>query len=213
MERKSESSMVEQVESLALRDVERAAATTVDPRQESPYLSADELRMLEAARSGDERALRRFYSSHQGQVRAHLYRLLGADSEIDDLVQTVFARAFNALDRFQGNSTLGTWLYRITANTTHNLLRQRFRRDRVKSALQWFNAGRESPLRSSRVEARDEAQRILQRLRPDLREVFVLYHYEGLTLHEISQILNKPVSTIGDRLTRARKKLRDLVST
>lgn len=168
--------------------------------------------MLARARAGEHRALREMYCTYQGQVRAHLYRLLGSDCEIDDLTQIVFARAFHALDKFQGNSTLSTWLYRITANTTHNLLRQRFRRDRVKTALSWFNAGRGVAVQSTRVEARDEAHRILQRVRPDLREVFVLYHYEGLTLQEISDILDKPVSTVGDRLTRARKKLRELVT-
>lgn len=175
-------------------------------------LSREEQELLEGAKAGRHRALRQFYGTYQGQVRAHLFRLLGPDCEIDDLTQIVFARAFNALGSFQGNSTLSTWLYRITANTTHNLLRQRFRRDRVKTALNWFNAGRGTAVQSSRVEARDEAHRLLQRLRPDLREVFVLYHYEGLTLQEISDILGKPVSTVGDRLTRARKKLRELVS-
>jgi len=179
---------------------------------EATFLSHEERVLLEGARAGEHRALRQFYNTYQGQVRAHLFRLLGLDCEVDDLTQIVFARAFNALETFQGNSTLSTWLYRITANTTHNLLRQRFRRDRVKTALSWFNAGRGTSVQPSGLEARDEAHRILQRLRPDLREVFVLYHYEGLTLQEISNILGKPVSTVGDRLTRARKKLRELVS-
>lgn len=181
-------------------------------QESATFLSREERELLTRAKTGEHRALRQFYSTYQGQVRAHLFRLLGPDCEIDDLTQIVFARAFNALATFQGNSTLSTWLYRITANTTHNLLRQRFRRDRVKTALNWFNAGRGTSVQTSRVEARDEAHRILQRLAPDLREVFVLYHYEGLTLQEISDILGKPVSTVGDRLTRARKKLRELVS-
>ncbi len=177
-------------------------------------LLAQEQQLVVRAKAGEHRALREIYNSHSAQVRAHLYRLLGRDCEIDDLTQIVFARAFNALEKFQGNSALSTWLYRITANTTHNLLRQRFRRDRVKTALSWFNTGREAGrVSTSRVEARDEAHRILQRLNPDLREVFVLYHYEGLTLQEIGTILKKPVSTVGDRLTRARKKLRELVAS
>lgn len=203
--------MTERVESFALP---HAAGTTSAGETSATYLSAEEQHLLVRARAGEHRALRQIYSTYSSQVRAHLYRLLGPDCEIDDLTQIVFARAFNALDRFQGNSTFGTWLYRITANTTHNLMRQRFRRDRVKSALSWFNAGRETgAVGSTRVEARDEAHRILQRLRPDLREVFVLYHYEGLTLQEISHILEKPVSTVGDRLTRARKRLRELVAS
>lgn len=181
-------------------------------QESATFLSREERELLARAKAGEHRALRQFYGTYQGQVRAHLFRLLGPDCEIDDITQIVFARAFNALATFQGNSTLSTWLYRITANTTHNLIRQRFRRDRVKTALNWFNSSRGTSVQTTRVEARDEAHRILQQLTPDLREVFVLYHYEGLTLQEISDILGKPVSTVGDRLTRARKKLRELVS-
>jgi len=180
------------------------------PRVE--YLSAAEQFMLAQARAGNPRALRQFYDDHQAKVRGHLYRLLGPDSEIDDLVQTIFARAFAALPTFKGNSTLSTWLYRITTNTTHNLLRQRFRRGRVKAAFQWWLSGRGAQLQASQTDVRDEAGRVLQHLAPDLREVFVFYHYEGLTLQEIAQILDKPLSTIGDRLTRARKRLHELVT-
>jgi RNA polymerase sigma-70 factor (ECF subfamily) len=176
------------------------------------YLSAEEHAMVARAVAGDERALRQFYETHHAQVRSHLYRLLGPDPDIDDVIQTVFARAFTALERFEGKSTIGTWLYRITANTTHNLKRQRFRRDRVKGALHWLNTSRGTQVQPGRVDARDEATQILQQLRPDLREVFVLYHYEGLTLQEIARILDKPISTVGDRLSRSRKRLRELVA-
>lgn len=205
-----DSEMADRVDSFGL-----SSEGTVAGHESGPvYLSLEEQQLLTRARAGEHRALRQIYSTYQNQVRAHLYRLLGPDCEVDDLIQIVFARAFNALDRFQGNSTLSTWLYRITANTTHNLARQRFRRDRVKAALTWFNEGRGGThVAPTRVEARDEAHRILARLPPDLREVFVLYHYEGLTLQEISSILEKPVSTIGDRLTRARRRLRELVAS
>jgi RNA polymerase sigma-70 factor (ECF subfamily) len=82
----------------------------------------------------------------------------------------------------------------------------------MQRALRWFDAGREADLvQASKVVARDEVQRILEQLHPDLREVFVLYHYEGLTLQEIAEVLDRPLSTIGDRLTRARKRLQSLV--
>ncbi len=178
----------------------------------SQYLTPAEQQLLTRARANEPRALREFYDSHEAKVRSHLYRLLGPDPDIDDLVQTVFARAFTALPGFHGNATLSTWLYRITTNTTHNLLRQRFRRTRVKAAFQWWVSGRDDHTRQTHVDIRDEAQRLLQHLAPDLREVFVFYHYEGLTLQEISQILDKPLSTVGDRLTRARKRLHELVT-
>lgn len=191
--------------------IEAPTDGAAEPRVE--YLTPAEQMMLAQARAGDRRALRDFYDGHQAQVRGHLFRLLGPDSEIDDLVQTIFARAFAALATFKASSTLTTWLYRITTNTTHNLLRQRFRRNRVKAAFGWWLSGRSADLQNAHVDVRDEALRLLQHLAPDLREVFVFYHYEGLTLQEIAQILDKPLSTVGDRLTRARKRLHELATT
>ncbi len=188
-------------------------ADVADGSRPAEYLTPAEQIMLSRARAGDRRALREFYDGHQSQVRGHLYRLLGPDSELDDLVQTIFARAFAALATFKAGSTITTWLYRITTNTTHNLLRQRFRRNRVKAAFGWWLSGGAEHLQSSHADVRDEAIRLLQHLAPDLREVFVFYHYEGLTLQEIAQILDKPLSTIGDRLTRARKRLHELATT
>lgn len=167
-----------------------------------------ETRLVDRARAGDERALREIYRTHQRQVRAHLFRLLGDDCEVDDVLQTVFARAFNALERFEGKSTLRTWLYRITANTTHNLLRKRYRSERIRTAFGRFVNAAGHRVESTRVEARDEAARALRSISPELQEVFILYHYEGLTLQEISDILERPISTVGDRLTRARKRLK-----
>lgn len=192
--------------------IDHAQAPAALALDEHEGLRHEELALLERAKAGDERALRDIYEAHQSQVRGHLHRMLGSDPEIDDLVQTVFARAFAAIEGFEGKAAISTWLYRITANTTHNLLRQRFRRARMQRALRWFDAGREADLvQASKVVARDEVQRILEQLHPDLREVFVLYHYEGLTLQEIAEILDRPLSTIGDRLTRARKRLQSLV--
>lgn len=191
------------------REVGRARVGT---RSQTHQGTNDQAQLVARAQAGDERALRVIYERHERQVRGHLFRLLGPDSELDDLVQIVFSRAFAAIDRFEGKAAISTWLYRITANTTHNLLRQRFRRERMRQAVRAFNIGREADrVQPSKVEARDEAQRLLEQLSPDLRQTFVLYHYEGLTLQEISTILGRPVSTIGDRLTRARKKLRKIV--
>jgi RNA polymerase sigma-70 factor (ECF subfamily) len=174
-------------------------------------VAAEDLVLVARAIAGDQRALRRIYAAHQGQVRGHLHRLLGADSEVDDLVQTVFSRAFAALDSFQGKSSLSTWLYRITTNTSHNLIRQRYRRQRLEQAVQWFGISTRSDITdASTVDARDEARRVLEQVRPDLREVFVLYHYEGLTLQEVAEVLERPLSTIGDQLSRARRQLREL---
>lgn len=193
----------------ALGSGEAALASTSAASLSTPAMTAEEL-LIARAQAGDQQALREIHDTYQGQVRAHLHRLLGSDPDIDDMVQIVFVRAFSALDRFRGGSNLGTWLYRITANSTHNLLRQRYRRNRLKAAVHWFNQGRKAHVDNANLDTRQQAESLLEHLHPDLRQVFVLYHYEGLTLHEIAEIFEKPISTIGDRLSRARKRLKAL---
>ncbi len=193
--------------------VKAAGREQASPSPEFSALTAEERTMVLRARAGDERAMRQLYRLHQARVRAHLVRLLGQDADVDDVLQTVFARAFGALDGFKGESTLRTWLYRITANTTHNLLRKRYRQARVRNAFDNFVRASGARVAASSLEARDEARRALACLPPELCEVFVLYHYEGLTLQEISDIQSRPISTVGDRLTRARKRLKKAVQT
>jgi len=205
------------IESLGSSDVGltstgSGAASRSDAALSSSSLGAEE-RLIAKAKAGDKRALREIHDTYQAQVRAHLHRLLGADPDIDDMVQIVFVRAFSALDGFRGGSSLATWIYRITANSTHNLLRQRYRRNRLKTAVHWFNQGRKAHVANPGLDTRQQAESLLEHLHPDLRQVFVLYHYQGLTLHEIADVFEKPISTIGDRLSRARKRLRALVQS
>ncbi len=171
-----------------------------------------EAALIALAATGEARALRTLYDRCEPQVRAFLLRMLGPDPELDDMIQTVFIRAFAALGSFRGDSKLSTWLYRICGNSCRNLMRSRYRRRRLHDALHFFTIAREGDRAHVDLGARDEALRLLQRLRPELREVFVLYHHEGLTIPEISAVLSLASSTVGDRLQRSRKELHKLAS-
>lgn len=172
-----------------------------------PETADPEAALIARAAGGDPRALRKLYERSLPQVRAFLLRMLGPDPELDDMIQTVFIRAFNALGTFRGDSKLSTWLYQICGNTCRNLMRSRYRQRRLHDALHFFTVAREGDRDNVDLSAKREALRLLQRLRPELREVFVLYHHEGLTIPEISEILDTATSTVGDRLQRARKLL------
>lgn len=176
-----------------------------------PDLRAEERALLERIRTGDRRAQRVFYQRYHRQVRGHLFRLLASEADVDDALQTVFARAFAGLARFKGESSVKTWLYRITANTARNSMRHQFRQNRLKRAFHWFHQSRAHQHTGSPAEVHDEAQRMLHQLTPKLREIFVLYHHEGLNLREIAEVVDRPISTVGDRLTRARRQLQAMV--
>lgn len=179
-------------------------------RDPDHHQEPSEAALIALAATGEARALRTLYDRCEPQIRAFLLCMLGPDPELDDMIQTVFIRAFGALKNFRGDSKLSTWLYRICGNTCRNLMRTRYRRRRLHDALHFFTIARGGDRAHVDLGARDEAFRLLQRLRPELREVFVLYHHEGLTIPEISTVLNRASSTVGDRLQRARKELHKL---
>ena len=72
--------------------------------------------MLEAARREDDDAFRRLLEPHRAQLHAHCYRMLGSLHDADDALQDVLLRAWRGLARFEGRSSVRTWLFTICAN-------------------------------------------------------------------------------------------------
>ena len=85
-------------------------------------------RTLSRARAGDEEAFRELVDPYRGELQLHCYRILGTVQEAEDLLQETLLAAWRGLERFDGRSSLRTWLYRIATNRCLNALRDRRRR-------------------------------------------------------------------------------------
>src|SRR5688500_4697393 len=86
--------------------------------------------LLEAAREGDEGAYRRLLEQHRSELHAHCYRMLGSVHDAEDAMQEVSLRAWRGLQRFEGRSSVRSWLYTIATNTCLNLI-ERQKKHRV----------------------------------------------------------------------------------
>lgn len=149
---------------------------------------------------------------HTGALTAFAVKLCGDPSDARDLVQDTFERALRAGASLQPRTNERAWLFTIL----HHLFIDRYRRiargprhtsiDDVDLA-----AVEPAPAPSWASVSVDEVKAAMEELDPDFREVYQMHAIEGLGYAEIAQRLGTPVSTVGTRIMRARRKLRALL--
>lgn len=166
--------------------------------------SDDEL--LARAREGDQRAFQEIVERYEDLVAATVIGMMGPGSEADDVGQETFIRFYGSLDRFRGESALGTYLTRIAINQSLKALKKR--RSLKERFLQHEDddAYFEEPAADMRERA-ELVQEAVLHLKPDLRAVVVLRMFQGYSTRETAEQLGLPEGTVMSRLSRALERL------
>lgn len=170
------------------------------------------------AQKGNQQAFRVLVHRHSKAVFHLAFRMTGNEQDAEDIVQETFLRAYKQLKRFDGRASFGTWLHRICANSSLDLLRARKNRKEQQvyagddESFNWLEtvAGREpSPERLT------YSRQISQLLAPALnglshseRTAFVLRHYEGFDIDQIADVLGIKANAAKQSVFRAVQKLR-----
>jgi RNA polymerase sigma-70 factor (ECF subfamily) len=179
-------------------------------------VAASELRILvDSARQGDVEALEDLVRATYGGTYTLAYRLTGNEDDACDVVQDVYLRAYKGLRRFRGDAQFTTWLYRITANCSANLLAKRARH-RTESLSEDepvvdLRAGADPEQFMAGEDDRERIAGALEKLPLRLRQVIVLRDIYDLTHGDIAKELGISEAAAKVRLHRARRRLRDLL--
>src|SRR5438874_12516942 len=171
--------------------------------------------VLARARQGDSEAFRALVERHSRSVFRLAFRMTGNEQDAEDVVQESFLRAYRQLGRFESRANFGTWLYRIVANCSVDLMRaKQARHDQARgepldTVADLSAAEAPNPERlAESAEINQRVQDALGALSPLERAAFTLRHYEGRSIDEISRTLGLGTSAAKHSVFRAVKKLR-----
>jgi RNA polymerase sigma-70 factor, ECF subfamily len=195
--------------------------------------TARERELLEAARAGNDDAFRRLVEPHRKELHAHCYRMLGSVHDADDALQDALLRAWRGLAKFEGRSSVRSWLYRITTNTCLDLISARPKRilpidhgpaadpgddlgepliesvwvEPYADEMLGLEDGYSSP--EARYERRESVELAfivaLQHLPATQRAALILRDVLGFSAREAAETLETTVASANGALRRARK--------
>ncbi|HTS29801.1 MAG TPA: sigma-70 family RNA polymerase sigma factor [Bryobacteraceae bacterium] len=178
------------------------------------------------ARSGDPEAYRVLVDRHSRSLFRLAFRMTGNEQDAEDVVQESFLRAYRQLGKFDERASFGTWLYRIATNYSLDLVRSRKRRSANQAPadpekddpMMALPSGDPTPERMALSgEVRERVSEAMKDLSATERTAFVLRHFEGMSIEEVSRVLDCQPGAAKHSVFRAVQKLRralePLVST
>lgn len=181
---------------------------------------AKDVRSMQLVQTGDTFAFEELVERHQRLVAGTVARMLGSNSDVDDIAQQVFVRVWKSAKRYVPRAKFTTWLLKITRNLVFNELRRRSRHAHLP--LQVESEEKERPIRDERTTAPDaslleqELQRAIEtaiaQLPETQRMAVVLRRYDELSYEEIAEVLGQSVPAVKSLLFRARTELRTRLS-
>jgi RNA polymerase sigma-70 factor, ECF subfamily len=185
------------------------------PSKVTGDVRAADVELARRCEKGDGQAFEELYRRHSGRLYNLVYRMVGSAPDADDLLQEVFLHAHRKLSSFRGDSSLGTWLYRLGIN--HCLDYLRGRQAKMGRATESLDAeGMVEPSAPNPVVpaaiSRMDLERAIARLPEGCRAAFLLHDVEGFDHREVGRILGVSEGTSKSQVHKARMKLRALLS-
>jgi len=175
----------------------------------------EDVLLVDRCLTGESAATRELFKRHRGRVHACLYRVLGSNRDMDDLLQDAFLQVFQSLRGYRAEASLATWIDRVAVRCAHRYPTQRGRRaqtdlpddDALPAGVEGTSARRQL--------ARDGVKRLyeaLDELSPAARLAFTLHEIDGRPLAEVADLVGASVTATKLRVWRARKRIESVAA-
>jgi RNA polymerase sigma-70 factor (ECF subfamily) len=180
----------------------------------------EDVRLMLRFQAGDPSAFDELVDRNTHKVHALVYRFLGDPDQVEDLTQEVFLRIYRTAQRYQPKAKFSTWLYRIVANLSFNVLRSRKRSHTVplevgrqddNESYSWEIADDRTEAPQAPMDSEELGQtiaRAVEKLPENQKAAIVLNKFEHKSYEEISEVLEISTMAVKSLLSRARSNLR-----
>lgn len=184
-------------------------------------MNADEKAVIKEAQRGNIMAFETLVKTYDRQVLQLAYSMVNNAQDAEDIYQEIFVKVFKSLSQFKFKSEFSTWLFRVVVNYCINFRKKRERRQTIslenemtgsESQMAFVKEAATTPERDVlNTELNQEIEQALEKLSEKQKTVFILRHYHGHKLKEISKIMVCSEGTVKNYLFRAHQKMQQLL--
>lgn len=181
----------------------------------------EEKKLIEGLKRSDSLAYNELYSEYVEKIGGIARSYLGVD-DVEDVIQEVFIKVYKNIKKFRGESSLSTWIYRITINVCKDMLGKKHRRKEILTSFGEEDDDEKNIIREPADELQpsdelmkmlsaEEISKAIDSLSKEDRLLINLREIEGMSYDQISEIMDKPVGTVKSRLHYARERLKGIL--
>ena len=179
----------------------------------------NDINIINLVKKGDVRAFDILVVKYQDRLVYSVYKFCKDYELSQDISQEAFVKAFRNIDKFRGESSFYTWIYRIAINTAKNYFSNKSRgaetynEDVLDSALSEMSLNSDNPeTLLAAEEMKDAVNQAFQNLPDEIRSTLSLREYDGLSYEEIAKVQNCPIGTVRSRIFKGRELINETFS-
>ena len=179
----------------------------------------NDINIINLVKKGDSRAFDILVVKYQDRLVYSVYKFCKDLELSQDITQEAFVKAFRNIDKFRGESSFYTWIYRIAINTAKNYFSNKSRgaetynEDILDTALSDMSLNSDSPeTLLAAEEMKDAVNQAFQNLPDEIRSTLSLREYDGLSYEEIAKVQNCPIGTVRSRIFKGRELINETFS-